>query len=181
MSIGNSYLKLGGCAAVGRERSGSQSQGHAGRVIAGDQAAEAFPQRAASPNTILVEPKVRSTGKPGAETAGVSNAGTAPANGRMADRAVSHGRGPRGSYVSFTGSPHRRACRWCARTACDCSVPVSYTGRTSRGIGREAVGLPTLRWHHLRHLGGTTAAQSGATLAELQARLRHSTATATRG
>jgi integrase len=43
---------------------------------------------------------------------------------------------------------------------------------------REAVGLPTLRWHDLRHFAGTTAAQSGATLAELQARLGHSTVAA---
>ncbi|MGB8022305.1 MAG: tyrosine-type recombinase/integrase, partial [Candidatus Nanopelagicales bacterium] len=40
---------------------------------------------------------------------------------------------------------------------------------------REAVGLPTLRWHDLRHFSGTVAAQTGATLAELQARLGHST------
>lgn len=40
---------------------------------------------------------------------------------------------------------------------------------------REAVGLPNLRWHDLRHFSATTAAQTGATLAELQARLGHST------
>ena len=40
---------------------------------------------------------------------------------------------------------------------------------------REAVGLPSLRWHDLRHFSATTAAQTGATLAELQARLGHST------
>ena len=43
---------------------------------------------------------------------------------------------------------------------------------------REVVGLPTLRWHDLRHFAGTTAAQSGATLAELQAGLGHSTVAA---
>jgi integrase len=43
---------------------------------------------------------------------------------------------------------------------------------------RDTVGLPTLRWHDLRHFAGTTAAQSGATLAEVQARLGHSTVTA---
>jgi hypothetical protein len=37
---------------------------------------------------------------------------------------------------------------------------------------------PTLRWHDLRHFAGTTAAPSGATLAELQARLGHSTVAA---
>jgi integrase len=40
---------------------------------------------------------------------------------------------------------------------------------------RDAVGFPALRWHDLRHFSGTVAAQSGATLAELQARLGHST------
>jgi integrase len=40
---------------------------------------------------------------------------------------------------------------------------------------RKAVGLPGLRWHDLRHFSATTAAQAGATLAELQARLGHST------
>jgi integrase len=40
---------------------------------------------------------------------------------------------------------------------------------------RAAVGLPGLRWHDLRHFSATTAAMTGATLAELQARLGHST------
>jgi integrase len=40
---------------------------------------------------------------------------------------------------------------------------------------REAVGLPSLRWHDLRHFSATEAARTGATLAELQARLGHST------
>jgi integrase len=43
---------------------------------------------------------------------------------------------------------------------------------------RKAVGLPHLRWHDLRHFSATSAARSGATLAELQARLGHSTVTA---
>ena len=44
---------------------------------------------------------------------------------------------------------------------------------------RAAVGLPApLRWHDLRHFSATTAAGTGATLAELQARLGHSTAAA---
>ena len=41
---------------------------------------------------------------------------------------------------------------------------------------REAVGLPNLRVHDLRHTGAVLAAMSGATLAELMARLGHSTA-----
>ena len=41
---------------------------------------------------------------------------------------------------------------------------------------RKSVGLPTLRWHDLRHFSATTAAMTGATLAELQGRLGHSTA-----
>jgi integrase len=40
---------------------------------------------------------------------------------------------------------------------------------------REAAGRPDLRFHDLRHTGATMAAQTGATLAELMARLGHST------
>ena len=40
---------------------------------------------------------------------------------------------------------------------------------------REAAGRPDLRWHDLRHTGATLAASTGATLAELMARLGHST------
>ena len=40
---------------------------------------------------------------------------------------------------------------------------------------RRAAGRPDLRWHDLRHTGAVLAAQTGATLAELMARLGHST------
>ena len=40
---------------------------------------------------------------------------------------------------------------------------------------REAAGRPDLRWHDLRHTGAVLAASTGATLAELMARLGHST------
>jgi integrase len=40
---------------------------------------------------------------------------------------------------------------------------------------RAKAGRPDLRWHDLRHTSGTLAALSGATLAELMARLGHST------
>lgn len=43
---------------------------------------------------------------------------------------------------------------------------------------REAAGRPDARWHDLRHTGAVLAAQTGATLAELMARLGHSTAAA---
>jgi integrase len=43
---------------------------------------------------------------------------------------------------------------------------------------RAEVGLPTLRPHDLRHFSATTAARTGASLAELQARLGHSTVNA---
>ena len=43
---------------------------------------------------------------------------------------------------------------------------------------RKEVGRPDLRFHDLRHTGAVMAARVGATLAELQARLGHSTATA---
>jgi integrase len=41
---------------------------------------------------------------------------------------------------------------------------------------REAAGRPDLRFHDLRHTGAVLAAATGATLAELMARLGHSTA-----
>jgi integrase len=40
---------------------------------------------------------------------------------------------------------------------------------------RKAAGREDLRWHDLRHTGATLAASTGATLAELMARLGHST------
>lgn len=40
---------------------------------------------------------------------------------------------------------------------------------------REKAGRPDLRWHDLRHTGAVLAAATGATLAELMARLGHST------
>lgn len=43
---------------------------------------------------------------------------------------------------------------------------------------KKAAGRGDLRWHDLRHTGATLAAQAGATTAELQARLGHSTAAA---
>jgi integrase len=43
---------------------------------------------------------------------------------------------------------------------------------------REAAGRPDLRWHDLRHTGAVLAAQAGATLAELQGRLGHSSVAA---
>jgi integrase len=41
---------------------------------------------------------------------------------------------------------------------------------------RKAAGRPDLRWHDLRHTGATLAAATGASLADLMARLGHSTA-----
>jgi integrase len=43
---------------------------------------------------------------------------------------------------------------------------------------RTAAGLPNLRFHDLRHTSAVLAAQTGATLAELMARLGHSTSVA---
>jgi integrase len=43
---------------------------------------------------------------------------------------------------------------------------------------RRAAGRPDLRWHDLRHTGATLAAATGASLAELMARLGHSTVAA---
>jgi len=50
------------------------------------------------------------------------------------------------------------------------SVIGSYFAKAKKAAGRE-----DLRWHDLRHTGATMAAQVGATTAELQARLGHST------
>jgi integrase len=51
--------------------------------------------------------------------------------------------------------------------------------RTRAGWGfygaRAAAGRPDLRWHDLRHTGAVWAAATGATMAELMARLGHST------
>lgn len=62
-------------------------------------------------------------------------------------------------------------------------APSTFYGREDtkrkRGHGyyaaRKAAGRPDLRFHDLRHTGATLAAQTGATLAELMARLGHST------
>jgi integrase len=43
---------------------------------------------------------------------------------------------------------------------------------------RERAGRPDLRFHDLRHTGAVLAAATGATLAELMARLGHSTVSA---
>ncbi|ETB31468.1 tyrosine-type recombinase/integrase [Mycobacterium avium] len=43
---------------------------------------------------------------------------------------------------------------------------------------RDEIGRPDLRWHDLRHSGAVLAAATGATLAELMARLGHSTPSA---
>jgi len=53
------------------------------------------------------------------------------------------------------------------------SVMGSYFARARKAAGRE-----DLKWHDLRHTGATMAAQVGATTAELQARLGHSTSVA---
>jgi integrase len=62
-------------------------------------------------------------------------------------------------------------------------APSSLYGRaptkTRGGWGfygaRVAAGRPDLRWHDLRHTGAVWAAAAGATLADLMARLGHST------
>jgi integrase len=46
---------------------------------------------------------------------------------------------------------------------------------------REAAGRPDLRFHDLRHTGATFATMSGASLAEVMARLGHSTVGAALG
>ena len=53
------------------------------------------------------------------------------------------------------------------------SVMGSYFTKAKKAAGRD-----DLKWHDLRHTGATLAAQVGATTAELQARLGHSTSVA---
>lgn len=54
-----------------------------------------------------------------------------------------------------------------------------HSGMASHFLkAKKAAGRSDLRWHDLRHTGATLAAQAGATTAELQARLGHSTAAA---
>ena len=50
------------------------------------------------------------------------------------------------------------------------------SGERSRVLrpAREVIGRPDMTWHHLRHTGATLAAIAGATQAELQARIGHS-------
>ena len=55
---------------------------------------------------------------------------------------------------------------------------VTYSRRPSIGTGTEPATRPgreDLRWHDLRHSGAVLAAATGASLAELMARLGHST------
>jgi integrase len=47
--------------------------------------------------------------------------------------------------------------------------------RAGERRARRTAGRPDLRFHDLRHTGAVLAAQTGATLAELMARLGHST------
>jgi len=71
-------------------------------------------------------------------------------------------------------------------TGPDALVFARSDGRPVRGANRTRMfreacareGLHRLTWHDLRHTGATTAAQSGASLRELQARLGHSTVAA---
>jgi integrase len=53
--------------------------------------------------------------------------------------------------------------------------PSTFTGRFNKA--KVEAGRPDLRFHMLRHTGATLAAASGATLAELMARLGHTTPT----
>jgi integrase len=62
-------------------------------------------------------------------------------------------------------------------------APSTLYGRETKGkrkgygyyAARQAAGRSDLRFHDLRHTGATLAAATGATLAELMARLGHST------
>lgn len=57
--------------------------------------------------------------------------------------------------------------------------PDTYLQRSTLNLSwrpaAEAAGVPGMRWHDLRHTGATLAAQAGATVPELMARIGHST------
>lgn len=57
--------------------------------------------------------------------------------------------------------------------------PTRYLQRSTLNLSwrpaAEAAGVPGMRWHDLRHTGATLAAQAGATVPELMARIGHST------
>lgn len=55
----------------------------------------------------------------------------------------------------------------------DAGEPVTFAYHLKAAVGRTSL-PPTFRFHWLRHTGLTLAAQSGATIAELQARAGHS-------
>lgn len=58
-------------------------------------------------------------------------------------------------------------------------VPITVEERRSWwNEARKATGLENLHWHDLRHFAATLAAQHGASMAELQARLGHATVNA---
>ena len=74
---------------------------------------------------------------------------------------------------TWSGSPNP------AREALSSSAPKGRRLRRSNfrehwHKAREAVELPDLHFHDLRHTGGTLSAATGATLKELMARLGHS-------
>ena len=54
----------------------------------------------------------------------------------------------------------------------------TQTSPELKAKAKAAAGRDDLKWHDLRHTGATLAAQVGATTAELQARLGHSTSVA---
>lgn len=66
----------------------------------------------------------------------------------------------------------------CGHRACVGGHLMSTVIYKSFDTARRAAGRPDLRWHDLRHTGAVLAAQTGATLAELMARLGHSTVSA---
>ena len=72
-----------------------------------------------------------------------------------------HGHTPKGPdallFTTLTGRPVTSQARRHAITA-----------------ARTVIGRPDITWHHLRHTGATLAAQAGATQAELQRRIGHS-------
>jgi integrase len=92
--------------------------------------------------------------------------------------------GVRGVHIPRTSSRKSRSTCSCAprrapRRSCfpRCQVVTCNPAPLGRAFdkARAAAGRPDLHFHDLRHTGAVLAAQTGATLAELMARLGHST------
>ncbi|MFZ1384962.1 MAG: tyrosine-type recombinase/integrase, partial [Propionicimonas sp.] len=81
-----------------------------------------------------------------------------------------------GGAAAAAGRVRRRRGGTSAASAGDGHSPLNDSvQRVAHNKGKAAINVPRLTVHGLRHTSATLAAQLGATLAELQARIGHST------